>query len=190
MSRVNCERLAILGTLAAATLLIWFSAWPDWQTADARQVQLIELQQKVGALSLAEEALAAETSRLADARQRRDLECRRVPGTADVAGLMQSLSLEVDGHTVRDQTFTVMDRPSPEANRFQVLPLRIELEADFQSIWSVLERAEGLSRLVRVSGLEMTLIDQEQPVDGPQPLRASLALDVVYAPPGQGDTTP
>jgi hypothetical protein len=82
-----------------------------------------------------------------------------------------------------------MDRPSPEANRFQVLPLRVELDADFQSVWSVLERAEELPRLVRISGLEMTLIDQKQPVDGSQPLRASLAMDVVYAPPGQGDTS-
>lgn len=190
MNRTHGERLAVLGTLAAAASLLWFSAWPDWQTADARQAQLSELQRKVGGIAQAEEALAAETRRLTEARERRDLECRRIPHTADVAGLMQSLSLEVDGHTVRDQTFTVMDRPSPEANRFQVLPLRIELEADFQSVWSVLERAEGLPRLVRVSGLEMTLLDQEQPIDGSQPLRASLALDVVYAPPGQGETTP
>ena len=189
MKMVTSERLAVLGTLTAAALLIWLSAWPDWKTADARQTQLIELQHKVGGISQAEEALAAETSRLADARKHRDLECRRIPDTADVAGLMQSLSLEVDGHTVRDQTFTVMDRPSSEAKRFQVLPLRVELDADFQSVWSVLERAEGLPRLVRISGLEMTLIDQKQPVDGSQPLRASLAMDVVYAPPGQGDTS-
>jgi hypothetical protein len=190
MSMATGERLAVLGTLGAAAMLIWLSAWPDWQTADARQIQLSELQRKVGGIANAEEALATETSRLTNARERRDLECRRIPETADVAGLMQALSLEVDGHTVRDQTFTVMDRPSLEANRFQVLPLRVELDADFQSVWSVLERTEGLSRLVRISGLEMTLIDQEQPIDGSQPLRASLVLDLVYAPPADGDTSP
>jgi hypothetical protein len=98
--------------------------------------------------------------------------------------------MEVEGHTVRDQTFTVMDRPAPEANRFQVLPLRVELDADFQSVWSVLERTEGLPRLVRVAGLEMAIINPEQVVDGAQTLHASFVLDVVYAPPADGDTSP
>jgi len=190
MSMRTGERLAVIGTLGAAVLLIWLFAWPDWQAADARQLQLDELHRKVGGISQAEEALESETNRLAAARQRRDRECRQIPESADVAGLMQALSLEVDGHTVRDQTFTVMDRPAPEANRFQVLPLRVELDADFQSAWSVLERTEGLPRLVRVAGLEMAIINPEQPADGAQTLHASFVLDVVYAPPADGDTSP
>lgn len=190
MSMSTGERLAILGTLGGAALLTWLSAWPDWKTAETRQAQLVELERKVGEIAQAEESLITQTRRLTEARQQRDRECRRIPRTADVAGLMQALSIEVNGDDVRDQTFTVMDRPSEEAGRFQVLPLRIELDADFASVWSVLERAEGLSRLVRVSGLEMSLVDQSHPTDGAQRLRASLSLDVVYAPPADGDSLP
>lgn len=190
MNMMTGERIGILATLLGAGLLLWFSAWPDWTLADTREAQLIELERKVGEISQAETALAAETQRLADARARRDESCRHVPSTADVAGLMQALSLEVDGHTVRDQTFTVMDRAAQEGDRFEVLPLRVEVESDFESVWSVLERAEGLPRLVRVSGLEMKLVNQDRPIDGSQPIHASLALDVVYAPPADGGTSP
>ena len=190
MSMSTGERFAILGTLGGAVLLAWQSAWPDWQLAETRQAQIVELERKVGEIAQAEESLTAETQRLTQAREQRDRECRSIPHTADVAGLMQALSLEVNGDVVRDQTFTVMDRPAEEAGRFQVLPLRVELDADFSSVWSVLERAEGLSRLVRVSGLEMSLVDQKHPIDGAQPLRASLTLDVVYAPPADGDSMP
>mgnify|MGYP006136157113 CR=1 FL=1 len=190
MSMATGERLTILGTLCAAALLMWLSAWPDWQAAETRQAQLLELERKVSGIAQAEESLTIETRRLSEAREQRDRECRRIPPAADVAGLMQALSLEVTGDDVRDQTFTVMDRSSEEAGRFRVLPLRVELAADFSSVWSVLERAEGLSRLVRVSGLEMSLADQEHPTDGAQPLRASLTLDVVYAPPADGDSMP
>ena len=111
--------------------------------------------------------------------------------TADVAGLMQSLALEVDGHVVRDQTFTVMDRPEPEADRFQVLPVQIEVEADFASVWSVIERAEELPRLLRISGLEISMLDRNKPVPGAtQPLHATVSLDVVYAPPGSEEASP
>jgi len=139
----------------------------------------------VGDLGRAEQALAAQTARLSEARARQDRLCRRVPATADVADLMQALSLQVDGKIVHDQTFTVMDRPASEGDRFEVLPLQIEVEADFASVWSILERIERLPRLVRVAGFDVALSDREtEPQSSGQPLRAAVSLDVVYAPPG------
>jgi Tfp pilus assembly protein PilO len=185
------ERIAITCTIIGAAVLTWQLTWPDWQSADQRAERIAELERKVGGLAKAESSLVAETTRLASARSRRDRECRVIPTTANVAALMQALSLEVDGHVVRNQTFTVMDRPSKEASRFEVLPVQIEMEADFDNVWSVLERAEELPRLLRVSGLEIAMYDREHPVEsGPQPLRATLAIDVVYAPPGDGGVSP
>jgi hypothetical protein len=185
------ERYAVFATLVAAGLLTWWSTLPNWAEADERSVRIHELNRKVGALAQAQLALEAETSRLAAARSRQDSECRSVPQTADVAGLMQALALEVDGAVVRDQTFTVMDRPKPEADRFQVLPVQIEVDADFASVWSVIERAEGLPRLLRISGLEISMIDRKQLVPGAsQPLHATVSLDVVYAPPGSEEVAP
>ena len=111
MSMSTGERFAILGTLGGAALLAWQSAWPDWQRAETRQAQIVELERKVGEITQAEESLSAQTQRLSQARKQRDRECRSIPHTADVAGLMQALSLEVNGDVVRDQTFTVMDLP-------------------------------------------------------------------------------
>ncbi len=191
MNGRRVERCAVVGTLVAAGLLTWQSTLPDWAKADERVARIEDLNRKVGGLSNAQRALESETSRLAAARDRQDAECRPVPPTADVAGLMQALALEVDGHVVRDQTFTVIDRPASEANRFQVLPVQIEVDADFASVWSVIERAEGLPRLLRVSGLEVSMLDRDKPVPGDsQPLHATVSLDVVYAPPGYEETSP
>ncbi len=186
------ERLAITATLAGALVLTWFSTWPDWSQAQENLAVAAELEKKVGDLNLAESELAKETKRLAASRDKQEAQCLSVPTTADVADLMQRLSLEVDGHMVRDQTFTVMDRPEAEANRFQVLPLQIEMEADFAHIWQVLERSERLPRLLRIAGLEVSLLDSkgEEAATEPRMLRAALALDVVYAPPNQGDQSP
>ncbi len=196
MNRSRTERISIAATLIAAGLLTWQSTWPDWSRGDVNQERMAELTQKVGDLAQAKIRLQEETARLAAARERQASECRLIPSTADVAGLMQALSLSVDGHVVRDQTFTVTDRPAREVERFDVLPVQIELEADFSSVWSVLERAEALPRLVRVSGLDITMLDRENPVaSGSQPLKASMAIDVVYAAADsdrstQGDTRP
>ncbi|MDP7070065.1 MAG: type 4a pilus biogenesis protein PilO [Phycisphaerales bacterium] len=190
MSKVaRNERLAIAATLGGAVLLTWLSTWPDWMQARENLTVAAELQRKVGDLDRAEADLARETRRLATSRDRQEQECLRVPATADVAGLMQALSLEVDGQRVRDQTFTVMDRPEAEANRFEVLPLQIEMEADFERIWRVLEQSERLPRLLRIAGLEISLVDSKEEPGGDEPrmLRAALALDVVYAPAQHGD---
>ena len=191
MNSTQVERIAIACTILGAAVLTWQLTWPDWQSADERVERIAELERKVGELAKAELSLVAETTRLSEARARRDRECRLIPQSANVAELMQALTLEVDGHVVRNQTFTVMDRPTKEAGRFEVLPVQIEMEADFTNVWSVLERAEGLSRLLRVSGLEIAMDDREHPAQiGPQALRATLSLDVVYAPPGSGEISP
>jgi len=66
------------------------------------------------------------------------------------------------------------------------------MEADFAHIWQVLERSERLPRLLRIAGLEVSLLDSkgEEAATEPRMLRAALALDVVYAPPNQGDQSP
>jgi len=184
------EHIAIVATALGAGLLTWQLTWPDWQVGTQRQERIAELNQKVGDLAQAEAALTRQTERLAAVQLLQTQQCREIPETADVAGLMQALSLDVDGSQVRDQTFTVVDRPSREAERFEVLPVQIEMEAGFEQVWSVLERAERQPRLLRVAGIDVSLAGADAAsTDVQAPLRASIAVDVVYAP-SEGDVLP
>ena len=179
------DRWAIGCTLFGAASLSYLSTWPNWAMGDEQAARIQELHENVGELGRAEAALSTQTTRLSNARARQEAECRHVPDSADVADLMQALSLKVDGKVVHDQTFTVMDRPSQEGDRFEILPIQIEVEADFDSVWSILERIEQLPRLVRVSGLDVGLSDKAlQSELADQSLIAVISLDVVYAPAG------
>ena len=182
MTQVRAQRWALSLSVVVAIVLVWWSAWPNWQEGTDRQVRAAELASKVSGLRTAEVDLTAATERLALARQLRDERCRQIPTIADVAGLMQSLSLPVDGQHVYDQTFAVVDRPQKSASQFELLPLRMDLDADFSSIWTVLDRVENLPRLVRVSGLDIMLGEDQDGDRARQALQASLSLDLVYAP--------
>lgn len=182
MNRRSIEYWSLVGTAAAAVALTWTFTWPQWAEGSVKSTTIAELDRKIVDLSGAKDTLDAATERLRAAGGRQRSECREVPDMADVAGLMQALSLEVDGRRVHDQTFTVADAPSELSDHYEALPLELEVVGDFNGIWDVLERAELLERLVRVSGLDITSTARRDDAPGTKPLRAVLSLDVVYAP--------
>lgn len=184
MNRRSIEGWALVAMVAAAAGLTWMLTWPEWTKGTAMAVEVSELERKIIDLAGAQDTLDAATERLRIAGARQVTECRQVPPTADVAGLMQALSLEVDGHRVHDQTFTVADAPSPLSEHYEALPLQLEVVGGFDGIWDVLEQAESLPRLVRVSGLDISTTTRRDDAPGTKPLRGVLALDVVYAPRG------
>jgi len=184
VNRRNIEGWALAATIAAAAGLTWMMTWPEWTQGTAMATEVTELERKIVDLAGAQDTLDAATERLRIAGARQGAECREVPPIADVAGLMQALSLEVDGRRVHDQTFTVADAPSALSEHYEALPLQLEVVGEFDGIWDVLEQAESLPRLVRVSGLDITSTARQDDAPGTKPLRAVLALDVVYAPRG------
>ena len=182
MNRRSVECWSLAATVAAGIALSWTCTWPQWVEGSAKSVTVAELERKIVDLSGAKETLDNATERLRAAGAKQRAECREVPDMADVAALMQALSLEVDGRRVHDQTFTVADAPSELSEHYEALPLELEVVGDFNGIWDVLERAELLDRLVRVSGLDITSTARRDDAPGTKPLRAVLSLDVVYAP--------
>ena len=127
MNRQSIEGWALVATVAAAAGLTWMLTWPEWTQGTAMAVEVSELERKIVDLAGAQDTLDAATERLRIAGARQVSECRQVPPTADVAGLMQALSLKVDGHRVHDQTFTVADAPSPLSEHYEALPLQLEV---------------------------------------------------------------
>ena len=182
MNRRSMERWSMAATAVAAVALTWTFTWPQWTIGSTHAHRVDELNRKIVDLAGAKGTLDAATERLRKAGEQQASQCREVPDTADVATLMQALSLEVDGVRVHDQTFTVADAPWSLSEHYEGLPLELELVGGFDGIWDVLERAESLPRLVRVSGLDIASTARRDDGPGTKPLRAVLSLDVVYAP--------
>ena len=113
--------------------------------------------------------------------------CRSVPATRDVADVIEALRPALDGRAVRHHAI----RPgSPRASRdARIVPLTIEMEGPFDSIFECLRRAETMERPVRVTSVAMNVLDEETR-DRPPILAASIGLEVVFDSSGQGEGLP
>ena len=114
-----------------------------------------------------------------------DREFRFVPETPDVAGVVRTLSVPVDGVTVRDQTFAthapVGAAPNLEMDA-RATPITVDMTATFDAIYSLLRTTESMDRLVRVSSLRLGR-DAKAADDlhvGPPVLTASIGLEAIF----------
>jgi hypothetical protein len=101
-----------------------------------------------------------------------------------MASVIRKLSLPVDKVTVHDQTFTAGTATSAIPGHSEVttmaMPLTVEMQATFDSVFAMVRAAESMSRLVRVSSVRVLCKrekDEEPPV-----LTASVGLEAIFEP--------
>ena len=86
-------------------------------------------------------------------------EYKHVPVLPNTAQIVQALSLEVDGVHVVDQSFVAGSNTSKASkieDSFFVQPLAITMESNFNSIFSVIQQAESMNRLIRISSIRIS----------------------------------
>lgn len=177
--------IAVAGGLLVLLLGGALLVWPNYREARAIRQEVVELRGKISGLAGQTGKVEQLADELEAARRRVGEELKLVPETADVAGLMRKLSLPVDGRTVLDQTFTAgnpCDAVPGESFSERALPLTVDMEATFDSVFALICAAERMDRLVRISSVRVAA---ERPGDGPDVpmLTASVGLEVVYDPP-------
>ncbi len=131
------------------------------------------------------EALARQVQAMGD-RVRDDF--KQIPDQANLADVMRTLSLPVDGQSVADQTFTAgtpgdaLTDAAGGAMHLRIMPLTIDMQATFESVYAVLEATESMPRLIRVSSLHMNFKRDPKTEHVQRPLiEASLGLEAVFA---------
>src|SRR5690606_22693203 len=110
------------------------------------------------------------TAEVAQQRLRIEREFKIIPESADIASLIRKLSLPVDQTMVRDQTFTAGspgDAIPGGASPLQAIPLMVDMEATFDSVFALVRSAESVDRLVRVSSVRMMCKRDEAQNDRP-----------------------
>jgi len=166
---------------AAALFAVWFGIRPLHSRAGVLEADVDDLRDRIAESSVPEARLdAARTER---DRRRSMLERegfdRMHAGTPDVAGVIRTLSLPIDGLRVLDQTFTA-GRAGAAANGgpegWQATPVRVELVGDWNAIRHLLDLVDGLPGPVRTTTLRL----ERTEFDGASAARLELELDVLH----------
>ena len=175
------EKWMLLGTLVLTTLFVCFFIVPNYNIAsqassesdvlEARIEQLHRRKAEVEQMYLDFKAMEEQVQR----------ECKHVPSAPDMAQIVKALSLEVDGRHVLDQGFTTgsISTLSQQEDTFEVQPLAVTLHADFESIFSILQNAESMNRLVQVSSVRMSRREADADETAPV-LEAAIGLHALY----------
>lgn len=158
--------------------------WPSYRQTKAIDDQVGRLQRKIDGLAGETETLVRLVRDVGEAQRQVDEELKQVPAAPEIASLMPQLSLPVDGERVLDQTFNAgnpVEAVPGDPDAPQAVPVIIEMQATFDSIFAILRAAETMDRLIRVTSVRIACErpDEEQDQDI---LTASIGLDAIYDP--------
>lgn len=172
--------LAMIAVVGPGGLLL---AWPAYREAARLNSRADEIRAKGERSELQARQIAQLSTSLDGAIEYVATRLRKVPDSADIAGLMRVLSVEVDGTSVRDQMFDAGDPKDAAPGSdlpTRVTPLTVDLDARFDSVFALLRAAESMDRLVRVASVKI-VCDRAQDDDQPY-TKATIVLEAVYEP--------
>ena len=180
MTRRRTEQCVFACVLLMVLGVTVFFTWPNYAHAYKLSKEAAVLDAKIGHLVDAESEVERRRVNLDRLRAERDRICLGVPDRPDVANLMKHLSVGINGDTVIDQTFTVRGTPASDGNdRFEILPLVVEMDTTFEHAFDMIRRVEKLDRLVRVTSVQMEG-NRNSIERGGGTIQAAVGLDVVY----------
>lgn len=178
--------LAALGLMIVLSLGVGYIIWPNYRQAAVIRRQTADLRAKVDDLSGQTQAVHRLAEDVTRARQRVETTLKPIPETQDMAGLIQKLSQDVDHMRVRDQTFTVGsvgDAIIGGKSSMQAMPLTVDIEATFDSVFALIQNAESIDRLVRIASVRVLCKRDDKQPSNPPIVKASVGLEAIFDPP-------
>lgn len=176
--------MAILLGLGVATVI-----WPNYRQAATTRKHVAELRQKIGSIEIQNREVQRLDSDVTKLRSRVANELKLIPEAPASAALIGKLSQPVDNITVMDQQ--IMTGSPSEAiiggkTSVQAMPLTVDMEATFDSIFALIQNAESIGRLVRVSSVRILCKRDEKSATANDPpiVKATVVLEAIYDPPG------
>jgi Tfp pilus assembly protein PilO len=170
------------GTIAGLLLAAAVAVYPGYRVAHQAQGRMESLREMVQSLPGRITEVDRLSHELEEIRATIRTELRQVPADPDIASLFQALSLPVDGVAVRDRTFAAgapVEALPAERSPTLVVPVTVEMEASFDSIFALLRAAETATQLVRVTSVKVTNPLSKEG-EGTGFLSAAIGLDAVY----------
>ena len=178
----NKERWMLFSAFILTVLFSTFFILPNYQEAGLSSVESFALEERIQQLERRQSQVNALRSDINDLKTQINAVCKFVPKSPDMSSIVQSLSLEVDGIQVIDQSFTAGVAPQTnDGDSFALQPLAVSMKADFNSIYSIIQNVESLNRLVRVASVKMMRRERESDIEQPF-LEAAIGLHALYEP--------
>lgn len=159
---MNGDRIiqAAVGIAIFAASVVWFGILPLHARASNQEAETASLLARVAESPMPADRLVPFRDEL---ERRIEMLRRECPvgadhGPPDLAGIIRTLSLPIDGSTVIDQTFTA-ERSGPTGfdgeRSWEVTPIRIELTASWSAIANVLELIEDMETPNRMTEFKL-----------------------------------
>ncbi len=175
--------ITVIGPALVLGVGVMGLVWPNYRAAAAASSEITRLEgmhDSMARLTTELEEIVDERSEL---RKKMASTMKVIPSSPDVPMLMRKLQFSVDDWTVRDQMLTagaegdaIEGVPTSE----KALPLTVQMDAYFDSIFALIRIAESMDRLVRVASLHVhTQEDDDNPLDRGL-LNATVVLEAIY----------
>ena len=180
---MNGDRIiqSAVGIAILSATVAWIGIVPLHARASNQEAETTSLLIRVAASPMPAERLVPFREEL---ERRIEMLRRECPmgvdqGPPDLAGIIRTLSLPIDGSNVIDQTFTA-ERSGPTGFDvdlpWEVTPIRIELTASWSAIANVLELIEGMAAPNRMTEFKLDR-DLEPDVEI---ARVSIEIEVLH----------
>lgn len=161
--------------------------WPAHREARSLDAQARDLYSRMANLEDTTAEVGRLINELAQARRYASENLKVITEGPEVADLMRRLSLRVDGATVLDQTFTTGSpiEAIPGEKGPQVMPITIDMQARFDSIFAVIRATEAMDRLVRISSIRLVCNRETKGGTSNRDesiLTASVSIEAIYDP--------
>lgn len=177
--------MGVVALLAVVALTVGLFIWPNYREAARIQREISDLHNRIKGLESQAQVVDQLKAEVTIAQRRIASELKSIPQSPDVASLIRSLSQDVDRVSVVDQTFTAgsqCDAMTGEKLALQAMPLTVDMDATFESVFALIRNAESLERLVRVVSVRV-LCKRDDKTMGPSILKASVGLEAIFEPP-------
>lgn len=184
MSSRQQALLVIFGVLVILVGGGGLLVWPGYQEVRQTRARIADLHAKIEGLSGQAEEVARLAEELAAKQDRVRYELREIPTVPDIASLMRRLSFPIDGGQVLDQTFTAGSAndilPHDETSDAKGMPLTVDMRATFDSIFALIQAAESMDRLVRITSVQLVCDREAKTKDEHPVIAATVGLEAIY----------
>ncbi|MHC5022330.1 MAG: type 4a pilus biogenesis protein PilO [Planctomycetota bacterium] len=177
----------LLMAIAAFLLIVatggMLLVYPNARETRAINSRTAELEKKIRDLTGPKKRVERLADQVGESRRRIERDFKVIPDSPDMAGLIRNLSLPVDGRNVRDQMFTTGNASPaiPETTSTALaMPLMVEMKGAFESVFALLQAAESMDRLVRITMVRVSTNRAQQGDPEVPVLSATIGLDAIY----------
>lgn len=191
---IDKSHLITLGVVAVLIAGFCLGVWlPESRRVSTYRDRIAAAEEKLGPNFNQPTALTQRQSHLQSLREQLREEERIIPESAEIAALLRELSQAIADQDLDRQE--VQTRTALHHLHYSEIPVELDLEGGFPSVYGLIDHVESMSRLTRVDALNLrvqtetpaataTAVGGSEPIPSPA-VRASMRLASFFTPPSE-----